>query len=220
MTLINEQLFPTCQHIHLKGVRCGSPALKGHPHCYFHNRVRRLHRGVVIPLLEDATAIQVAITEVMRALGDRDLDHRTAALLLYGLQVAAQNLPRMNKPYGPMMVTEDPAEPRFAAATEQLDPKASSAQIMAAYEQACDSADTIIPFSPRPDENDDDEEDDDEAGAPSPGARSIPNDSAVFTASARALTASPPRKKSLDMSADAEPRSLDSRRKPAAARSG
>jgi hypothetical protein len=32
-----------CRHIHVMGRRCGSPALKGQPYCYFHARSRTRH---------------------------------------------------------------------------------------------------------------------------------------------------------------------------------
>ncbi len=37
-----------CRHIKLSGGKCGSPALRGKPYCYFHSRMKehakRLHR--------------------------------------------------------------------------------------------------------------------------------------------------------------------------------
>ena len=145
MPQIQEQDYPRCQHIHLKGVRCGSPALRGHEHCYFHNRVRKVHRGVAIPLLEEPAAIQVSVTEILRALAARDLDHRTANLMLYGLQVAAQNLPRMTRPLAHNVVLEDPADQRFAAAAQALGPKATSAQIIQAAEATSGHVETLFP---------------------------------------------------------------------------
>ncbi len=85
-----------CAHIHLSGRRCGSPALAGRRLCYFHSRARRPARpNYDLPLLEDATAVQFALTQVVRALQDKALDTKTCALLLYALQTASANLKRV-----------------------------------------------------------------------------------------------------------------------------
>ena len=106
-SLASEQ----CHHIKINGVRCGSPALRGHQLCYFHqnwradaksNRQAQIADGTArnsveaisddLPLLEDANAIQCAIFNTLRELRAGRLDHRTAALMLYGLQTASANL--------------------------------------------------------------------------------------------------------------------------------
>ena len=85
-----------CAHIHLSGRRCGSPAHAGRRLCYFHDRARRPARpNYDLPLLEDATAVQFALTQVVRALQDKALDTKTCALLLYALQTASANLKRL-----------------------------------------------------------------------------------------------------------------------------
>lgn len=104
-----------CHHVKINGVRCGSPALRGHQLCYFHqnwradarsNRQAQIADGTArnsaeavpdalpdsLPLLEDANAIQCAIFNTLRELRAGRLDHRTAALMLYGLQTASANL--------------------------------------------------------------------------------------------------------------------------------
>ncbi len=114
--------YPTCIHVKTNGVLCGSPALEGEPLCFFHHRDRRrrhnlqqarqaklsapksaspddlnaeILESLEFPLLEDAAAIQVALTSVARALASNHLDPRRAALLVYALQVAAYNLHRV-----------------------------------------------------------------------------------------------------------------------------
>ena len=97
--------FPTrCQHLKVNGTQCGSPALRRNRFCYFHKRfqdeniklsVDRARRGVatfVLPVLEDANSIQIALMQVMRLLISQQMDHKTAALLLYALQTASTNL--------------------------------------------------------------------------------------------------------------------------------
>ena len=99
---------------------CESPALKGSRFCYFHHRdlerqsnfrqarevtnSRRkghfteddLHAEILeslqLPLLEDANAIQVALSNVARAIAGNHIAERRAALLLYSLQIAVSNV--------------------------------------------------------------------------------------------------------------------------------
>jgi hypothetical protein len=99
------QSFPNrCQHLKINGTQCGSPALRRNRFCFFHKRfqdeqiklsVDRARRGVatfVLPVLEDASSIQVALMQVMRLLVSQQIDHKTASLLLYALQTASTNL--------------------------------------------------------------------------------------------------------------------------------
>ncbi len=91
-----------CTHIKTNGIACDSPALKRQRYCYFHldarERAKRQHRAArlqhpfQLPLLEDANAIQVAIGDTLNALLAGRIDHKTAGLILYGLQTAAANI--------------------------------------------------------------------------------------------------------------------------------
>jgi hypothetical protein len=49
-----------------------------------------------LQVLEDTDSIQVALMQVMRLILRRQLDHKTAGLLLYGLQTASANLRRID----------------------------------------------------------------------------------------------------------------------------
>jgi hypothetical protein len=93
---------PQCHYVLPKGALCGSPAMRGHLHCYFHHqaelRARRRVRlggphstGLDFGTLEDATTIQNAIADIMHHLADRIIDRATAATLLYALQLAITN---------------------------------------------------------------------------------------------------------------------------------
>ena len=112
--------YPTCQHIKTHGAMCESPALKGSRFCYFHHRDRerqsnfrqardvKTHRrkgafteddlnaeileSLQLPLFEDANAIQVALSNVARAIAGNHIAERRAALLLYSLQIAVSNV--------------------------------------------------------------------------------------------------------------------------------
>ena len=92
-----------CQHIKVNGTQCASPAVHARRFCYFHNQYRQKQlqintniqqqRGkITLQLLEDANSIQMGLLQVMNLLLTRQIDHRTAGVLLYGLQTASANL--------------------------------------------------------------------------------------------------------------------------------
>jgi len=105
--------FPNrCQHIKVNGTQCGCPALRHNKLCYFHKRhheerielnldrlknARARRRKVVmeLPVLEDANSIQVLLMQIMRLIIAGQIDGKTAGLLLYALQTASANLPRV-----------------------------------------------------------------------------------------------------------------------------
>jgi hypothetical protein len=84
------------------GAKCQAPALQGKPYCYFHTRLHRFTAeppiGVMdtfrLPVLEDRSAIQVALAQILDALCSSRIDTRKAGLLLYALQIASQNVER------------------------------------------------------------------------------------------------------------------------------
>jgi hypothetical protein len=100
-----------CRHILTDGHRCKSPCLKAagggeaehEPFCYFHHTTRHPVTGLKarrarqstfeMPLIEDRSAIQAALGEVLARIASNDLDPRRAGLLLYGLQIATLTLP-------------------------------------------------------------------------------------------------------------------------------
>jgi hypothetical protein len=95
---------PRCRHVKVNGTQCGSPALRNRRHCYFHDRMRdktkrfaaeswvKPHPPFSMCLLEDANSVQVALMQVLQLLGCGQMDHKTAGLMLYGLQTASCNL--------------------------------------------------------------------------------------------------------------------------------
>ncbi len=83
---------PRCRHIKANGEPCRAPASRGQDLCYFHQNAQALAKPERLPVLEDANAIQVALMIVMDGLYRYHIPHKTAALLLYGLQIAASNL--------------------------------------------------------------------------------------------------------------------------------
>jgi hypothetical protein len=50
-----------------------------------------------LPPLEDNVSIQLALIDVLQALAANQLDTKRAGLLLYGLQVASANVPKMRR---------------------------------------------------------------------------------------------------------------------------
>jgi hypothetical protein len=106
-----------CQHIKVNGTQCGSPALRDTKHCYHHIRYHwpelealpnnhQLHTP--LPTLEDANSIQVALAKVIERLILLEIDHKTAALMLYALQTASMNLSRTSlEPELPTQVVID-----------------------------------------------------------------------------------------------------------------
>ena len=87
--------IPRCHQIHLNGVRCGSPALRGQSHCYYHSVLRQKRTVPTIPYLDDALSVQFSLREIMQGLALGQWDLKRAALLLYALQIASSNLNRI-----------------------------------------------------------------------------------------------------------------------------
>ena len=89
-----------CRHIMHNGEKCHSPALRATPYCYYHTRLHRFTAkppiGVMgnlhLPVLEDRSAILLALAQVFGALTSSNIDAKRAGLLLYGLQIASQNV--------------------------------------------------------------------------------------------------------------------------------
>jgi hypothetical protein len=99
-------MYNECRHIFTSGKKCQSPAPKEQNFCYFHNSNRKrpapkdqAYEPYIAPQdtahhltpLEDADAIQLALSDVVLALAANRIDPRRARILIYGLQVASQN---------------------------------------------------------------------------------------------------------------------------------
>jgi hypothetical protein len=85
---------PRCQHTKMNGSPCAAPARRGRQFCVFHEPAHSERPDYSLAVIEDATSLQFGIMQVMRALADHAVDAKTAALMLYGLQIAASNLKR------------------------------------------------------------------------------------------------------------------------------
>ena len=101
----------TCTHIKVTGVRCGSPALRGEQHCYFHHRMLCDSRISHVALLENEEAIQVSIMEVVNSLLRGTIDVKRGELVLRALNTAVRNSRRVRFENRSDMVRELPADP-------------------------------------------------------------------------------------------------------------
>ena len=100
-----------CEHIMINGEFCRAVALRGRKYCFFHLvhigrrlRAERVHELALsnqfdptllpmeLPLLEDANAIQLALSHVIDDVLHHRLDSKRAGLVLYALQTASGNL--------------------------------------------------------------------------------------------------------------------------------
>ncbi|MGZ4788396.1 MAG: hypothetical protein ACXVZX_07730, partial [Terriglobales bacterium] len=91
---ISKPLVPICQHIKDDNIRCGTPAIKARPFCYYHNRAhahtpRIGERGYRAPLVETVESLQLMVTQVAEALGAGRITDKTAGKLLYAVQIAS-----------------------------------------------------------------------------------------------------------------------------------
>ena len=140
-------MFQECRHILPSGSRCHAAALRAMPYCYFHATPHRLANSknrpakepLHFPVLEDAGAIQIAITQVVDALGSSRIDLRHAALLLSAIRVAAALIPRPS--------AEHPARPVRAFTCEDdgevLAPEQSVCEPLADCRK-CEAKDSCI----------------------------------------------------------------------------
>ena len=100
-----------CQHVRPSGTKCRAIAIRGHRFCYFHLQARRAQHSatpaaavvneavvpapqaaaVALPMLEDRGALQIALSEVLRAVAANQIDTNRGWLLLSGLRMASQN---------------------------------------------------------------------------------------------------------------------------------
>ena len=102
---------PRCTHELMSGETCGQPALRGQQVCRFHREMRP-RPEFVLPEIEDAASLQLALNRIMRALADGLLAPKQASLLLYGLQIASINLRRLADERKPRRKTSPEDEPR------------------------------------------------------------------------------------------------------------
>ncbi len=94
----------TCEYVKPNGEFCGSPATRGRDYCHWHLTcvARRLRAEkqeatqdrtpLVLPPLEDANSVQLAVMMVMDAMLRHRIAPKMSGQLLYALQIASSNL--------------------------------------------------------------------------------------------------------------------------------
>jgi hypothetical protein len=106
------EIHRSCGHIMTTGFTCGAYALRESDLCYWHHkasqsRSERRNRlkqqpepptGIVLPLLEDANSVQLAIQMIAQAIADRRIARSEAGALLYSCQLAMTNLKNVVPP--------------------------------------------------------------------------------------------------------------------------
>ena len=139
---MSAELTPNrCRHIFVEGRQCGSRSLRHENFCYYHHTTRvpapRVHisrtnhdEAFELPMPENRAAIQYGIGEVLRRLAATQIEHKTAALMLYGLSVASSNLSSgarydtaPDQPSEPIVdIVIDPEEGLLAPTDQPLEP--------------------------------------------------------------------------------------------------
>jgi hypothetical protein len=91
-------MFVECRHVKPGGIKCKSPAVRNTPYCYFHTGLYRSRNPsstndkepILLPSLEDPAGVQIALQQILGALGSSRIDPRRAGLYLRGLQIATR----------------------------------------------------------------------------------------------------------------------------------
>ena len=104
-------MYDECRHIMPNGAQCHSPGLRGQDYCYYHTRLHQRAKSstpsgarsaasstpqepLKLPIIEDRSAILVALAEIFDGLGSGKIDRQTAYVYLYGLQIGSQAVER------------------------------------------------------------------------------------------------------------------------------
>lgn len=127
----------------ISGRQCGSPALTGRSHCYYHDSLSRMlpksaatwqsYRNqngdriamIPIPLPEDATSLQTAYMQIIHGVLGGDLDLPRARIVLSALKAAARNLPLVQREQAAAAQAAEEAEPGYVAPTDTASPEDS-----------------------------------------------------------------------------------------------
>src|SRR6185369_14004569 len=75
-----------CHHVKANGVQCKSPAMRGQPFCFFHEKFYNPPYDDCFPPLEDANSVQCAILQVLNGLKSKLITPLEARVYLYGLK--------------------------------------------------------------------------------------------------------------------------------------
>ena len=97
---------PQCLHFKFNDEQCRQPALRHKKYCRFHDFMHEAnsvpgHGRLLIPLAEDTPSIQIGINQIMRGIVSNTIDHKTAWLLLYSLQLSTSNIAKQRDVFPP-----------------------------------------------------------------------------------------------------------------------
>src|SRR6478609_9208638 len=86
-------MAPRCQWVKQDGTACRSPQMKQHIYCFAHRQMAQARElMLMIPVVEDANAIQVGLMRIQKALIEDTISMKKAGLLLYSMQLAMTNV--------------------------------------------------------------------------------------------------------------------------------
>jgi hypothetical protein len=86
-----------CIHLKSSGRRCGSPRMNKSTLCFAHARLAETRPETMdLPPLEDANSVQLAIMKLAQWVIDGKMDPGKATKVAYIIQVAANNVGRVN----------------------------------------------------------------------------------------------------------------------------
>jgi hypothetical protein len=86
-------MAPRCQWVKQDGTACRSPQMKQHIYCFAHKQMAAARElMLMIPVVEDANAIQVGLMRIQKAVIEDTISMKKAGLLLYSMQLAMTNV--------------------------------------------------------------------------------------------------------------------------------
>jgi hypothetical protein len=86
-------MAPRCQWVRQDGTSCRSPQMKQHIYCFAHKQMAEARElMLMIPVVEDANAIQMGLMRIQKALMEDTISMKKAGLLLYSMQLAMTNV--------------------------------------------------------------------------------------------------------------------------------
>jgi hypothetical protein len=86
-------MAPRCQWVRQDGTACRSPQMKQHIYCFAHRQMAQARElMLMIPVVEDANAIQMGLMRIQKALMEDTISMKKAGLLLYSMQLAMTNV--------------------------------------------------------------------------------------------------------------------------------
>jgi hypothetical protein len=88
---------PRCAHVKASGERCRAPKMRGRRFCNMHLAMQAARpQKLDLPPLDDPNGVQLAIMRGAQGLVDGTLDQKQAGMLGYYLQLASNNVGRVN----------------------------------------------------------------------------------------------------------------------------